>query len=88
LVLADATEEIVGAWARYTEDVMRNTSQASRALLRSRTIPEMMQVRSPLVRDNMQSLLDQSAKVADTASRMVTRPFELLREVNSEQAPR
>jgi phasin protein len=85
--LADAAEEIAGAWARYTEDVMRNTSQASQALLRSRSISEMLQVQVTLVHDNMRSFLDQSARVADTASRMVMRPFEVTREVSTEQAP-
>ena len=40
LALADATEEIVEVWTHYAEDVVRNTSQASQALLRSRSIPE------------------------------------------------
>jgi transposase len=86
LALADATEEIAGAWARYGEDVMRNTSEASRALLRSRTMSEMMQVQVAFVHDNMQSFLNQSARLTDTASRIVTRPFEVLREVSAEQS--
>ena len=87
LALADATEEIAGAWARYGEDVMRNTSEASRALLRSRTMSEMMQVQVAFVHDYMQSFLDQSARLTDTATRIVTRPFEVLREVSTEQSP-
>jgi hypothetical protein len=87
LALADATEEIAGAWARYAEDVMRNTSEASRALLRSRTVSEMVQVQVAFVHDNMQSFLDQSARLTETGSRIVTRPFEVLREVSAEQSP-
>jgi hypothetical protein len=87
LALADATKEIAGAWARYSEDVMRNTSEASRALLRSRTMSEMMQAQVAFVHDNMQSFLDQSARLTETASRIVARPLEVLREVSAEQSP-
>jgi hypothetical protein len=86
--LADTTQEIVGAWARYAEDVMRNTSQASQALLRSRSIPEIMQAQLAFVHDNLRSFLDHSAKLADTASRIATRPFAGLKEVSAEQVPR
>ena len=88
LALADATEEVVEVWAHYAEDVMRNTSQASRALSRSCNIFDMMQVQIALVHDNMRSFLDQSAKLADAASRMMTHPFEVFREVRAEQTPR
>src|SRR5215831_12161003 len=73
LALADTTEQIVEVWTHYAEDVMRNTSQASRALLRCRSIPEMMQAQVAFVHDNLQSFLDHSAKLADTAARMATR---------------
>jgi hypothetical protein len=86
--LVDATKEIIGAWASYVADVMRNTSQASEALLRSRTIPEIMQAQVALMRDNVQSFLDQSAKLAETTSRIATRPFEALKEESAERAPR
>jgi predicted RNase H-like HicB family nuclease len=59
--LADATQEIVGALTGYVEDVIRNTSQAREALLSSRSMSEMMQVQANLVRDNLQSFLDQNA---------------------------
>jgi hypothetical protein len=88
LALADATEEIVEVWTHYAEDVMRNTSQASQALLRSRSIPEVVQAQAAFVCDNLQSFLDHSAKIADTAGRIATRPLEVLREVSAEQAQR
>jgi Phasin protein len=74
--LADATRDVLSAWAHYTEDVMRNTSQATDALLRSSTFSEMMQVQANLVHDNMQSFLNHSAKLADTARQLAMRPFE------------
>jgi hypothetical protein len=86
--LADATEEIVEVWTHYAEDVMRNTSQASQALSRSYNIFDIMQVQIALVHDNMRSFLDQSAKLVATASRMVTQPLEVVREISSQQAPR
>jgi hypothetical protein len=88
LALADATEEIVEVWTHYAEDLMRNTSQASQALSRSCNIFDVMQVQIALVHDSMRSFLDQSAKLADTTSRLVTRPFEVLREERTEQASR
>jgi len=38
--LAECTQEITAAWARYAEEVMRHTSEASQALLRARTFTE------------------------------------------------
>jgi hypothetical protein len=84
--LADATQDAVSAWARYAEDVMRNTSHATEALLRSRTFAEMMQVQADLVHNNMQSFLNHSTKLADSASRVAMRPFEALREISAEEA--
>jgi hypothetical protein len=84
--LADATQDAVSAWARYAEDVMRNTSYATEALLRSHTFAEMMQVQADLVHNNLQSFLNHSTKLAASASRMAMRPFEALREISAEEA--
>ena len=51
---------------------MRHTSEASQALLRARTFSEMLEVQAKLLRDNMQSYLDQTAKIAEIASRMAS----------------
>ncbi len=63
--VADCAQEITAAWARYAEEVMRHTSEASRALLRARTFNEMLEVQAKLLRDNMQAFLDQSVRVAE-----------------------
>jgi hypothetical protein len=78
--VTECAQEITTAWARYAEEVMRHTTEASRALLRARTFSEMLEVQAKLLRDNMQAFLDQSVKVAESASRMATRPLEALRE--------
>jgi hypothetical protein len=83
--LAQATQEIVGAWTGYVEDVIRNTSQAREALVRSRSMSEMMRVQANLVRDNLQSFLNQNAKLADSASRVAIRPLEILRDITAER---
>jgi hypothetical protein len=85
---AESAQEITTAWAHYAEEVMRHTSEASRALLRARTFSEMLEVQAKLLRDNMQAFLDQSAKIAEAASRMATRPLEALKEAGSEQIRR
>jgi hypothetical protein len=61
---------------------MRHTSEATQALLRARTFSEMLEVQAKLLRDNMQSFLDQSAKIAEIASRMATRPLDALTEAS------
>jgi hypothetical protein len=84
--VAECAQEITAAWARYAEEVMRHTSQASQALLRARTFNEMLEVQAKLLRDNMQAFLDQSVRIAESASRMATRPLEAVKEASSEQA--
>jgi len=84
--VADCAQEIRAAGARYGEEVVRHTSEASRALLRARTFNEMLEVQAKLLRDNMQAFLDQSARIAESASRMATRPLEALKEASSEQS--
>jgi hypothetical protein len=77
--LANGAREITEAWARYTEDVMRQTSEASQALLRARSFTEVLEVQGNLLRNNLQAFLEQSARIAEATSRMATRPFEALR---------
>jgi hypothetical protein len=78
--VTECAREITAAWARYAEEVMQHTTEASRALLRARTFSEMLEVQAKLLRDNMQAFLDQSVRVAESASRMATRPLETLSE--------
>ena len=80
--IASDAQEIAAAWTRYAEEVMRHTSEASQAMLRARNFSEMLEVQAKLLRDNMQSFLDQSAKIAETASRMATRPLDALKEAS------
>src|ERR1700757_4808879 len=82
--VASDAQEITAAWARYAEEVMRHTSEASQALLRARTFAEMLEVQAKLLRENMQSLVDQSARIAEAAGRMATRPFNALNETSGE----
>jgi hypothetical protein len=84
--IAEYAQEISTAWARYAEDIMRHTSEASRRLLRARSLSEVLEVQARLLGDNMQSFLDHSAKFAAAASRMAARPLEATREAGAEQA--
>jgi hypothetical protein len=86
--MADCGQEITAAWARYAEEVMRHSTEASRALLRSRRFSEILEVQTQLWRDNMQAFLDQSLKVAEAASRMASRPFEAVKETAAGKARR
>jgi hypothetical protein len=84
--IAGDTQEITAAWARYAKEVVRHTSEASQALLHARTFKEMLEVQAKLRRDTMQSFYDQAVKIAETASRMATRPHDALKEASVEQA--
>jgi hypothetical protein len=54
-------------------------------LLRARTLAEMLEVKAKLLRDNMQSFVDQSARIAEAAGRMATRPFNAVEDVSGVQ---
>ena len=82
--IASDAQEIAAAWTRYAEEVMRHTSEASQALLRARTFTEMLEVQAKLLRDNMQSFVDQSARIAEAAGRMAMHPFNALKETRGE----
>lgn len=86
--VAGSAQEITAAWARYAEEVMRNTSEASQALLRARSVTDMLEVQAKLLRNNMQAFLDQTVAIAEAASRMATRPFEALKNAGTEEARR
>ena len=80
--LADGAQEITAAWARYAEEVMRHISEASQALLRAQNFTEILEVQANLLCKNMQTFMEQSARMADAANRMGTRPFEALRQTS------
>ena len=86
--VAGSAQEITAAWARYAEEVMRHTSEASQALLRARSFTEMLEVQAKLLRNNMQAFLDQTVTIAEAASRMATGPFEALKNTGTDEARR
>jgi hypothetical protein len=65
---------------------MRHTSEASQALLRAGTFEEILDVQAKLQRAITQSFHEQMVKIAETASRMATRPNDALKEATAEQA--
>ena len=83
--IAECTQEITAAWTRYAEEVMRHTSEASQALLRARTFTEIMELQAKLLRENMQAFLDQSVRLAESASRIATRPLQELKAASTER---
>ena len=86
--VADCAQEIITAWSRYAEEVMRRSSEASRALLRSRNFNEILEVQSQLLRDYMQAFLDQSLKIAEAANRMTSRPLETISQAAADKVRR
>ena len=86
LAFARDTREIATAWSRYRQDVMRHTTGASQALLRAGTFNEILEVQAKLLRGITQSFHEQMVKIAETASRMATRPNDALKEATAEQA--
>jgi hypothetical protein len=86
--LSEGMQEITTAWAHCAEDVMRQTAEASRALMSCRSFSEMLEVQTRLLRSNLQAFLDQSTKIADIAGRMAARPFEAIKPAGSDHTRR
>ena len=84
--IAGDTQAIAVAWVGCAEEVVRHTSEASQARLRAHMFKEMMEGQAKLRRDSMQSFHDQIVEIAETASRMATRPHDALKEASIEQA--
>ena len=72
----NTAQGIADAWAHYAEDIMRNTSEATQALLRARTLPDLLGAHSNLLRNNMQAFLQQTARLAQVATRMASGLFD------------
>ena len=86
--VADCAQEITAAWARYAEEIMRHSTEASRSLLRCRSFSEIMEIQTRLLRDNLEAFLNQSLKAAEAASRMASRPFETIKETVGDKVGR
>ncbi len=86
--LAEGAQDIANAWAHYAEEVMRQTTEASRALIGCRSLTDMFEIQSRLLRGNLQAFLDQSSKIAEIAGRVATRPFEAMKQANEDQRSR
>ena len=61
-------------------ELHEQATEASRALIECRSLTEMFEIQSRLLRGNLQAFLDQSSKIAEIAGRMATRPFEALKQ--------
>jgi hypothetical protein len=86
--LAEGMQEVTSAWAHYAEEVMRQTSEASRAWMGCRSLTEMFEIQSKLLRGNLQAFLDQSGKIAEIAGRMAMRPLEAVKQASETRAER
>ncbi len=80
--LAEGMQEFTRAWTDYAEEIMSQTSEASRALISCRSLGEMYEIQARLLRGNMQAFLDQSGKVAEITVRLASRPFDAWKEVS------
>lgn len=85
---AEGMKDLTDVWAKYAEEVMRQTSEASRALISCRSLTEMFEIQSRLIRGNLEAFLDQSGKMAEIAGRMVSRPFEALKQASEARTDR
>lgn len=83
--VTQGVQDIATAWARYGEEVMRQTADAGRALMTCRSLPEMIEVQAQLLRGNLQAFLDQSSKIAEIAGRIAARPFDATRQAGSDR---
>lgn len=83
--MTQGMQDLAAAWVHYGEEVMRQTADASRALMSCRSLPEMIEVQARLLRGNLQAFLDQSTKISEIAGRIAARPFEAVREAGAGQ---
>lgn len=86
--LAEGMQDIINAWSRFAEEVMRQTSEASRALIGCRSLTEMFEIQSRLLRGSLQAFFDQSSKIAEITGRMATRPFEAMQRASDARRDR
>jgi hypothetical protein len=77
---ADATQETVGAWACYAQDLLHNSSEARAA----HSFTAIMQVQADLMRRNLQSCLSHWSRLTHIATQLELRPLETFREANAE----
>ena len=70
------------------KSVVRQTSEASRALIGCRSLTEMFEIQAQLLRGNMQAFLDQSGRITEIAGRMASRPFEALKQASDARSER
>jgi hypothetical protein len=81
--LTQGVQDITTAWAHYAEEVMRQTADASRALMSCRSLPEMVEIQARLWRGNLQAFLDQSTRIAEIAGRISSRPFDAMKQAST-----
>ncbi|MBV8521678.1 MAG: hypothetical protein JOY71_06040 [Acetobacteraceae bacterium] len=74
-VFADHTQETVGVWACYAQDLLHNGSEAGEALFRACSLTAMMQVQATLMYGNLQAFLRHWSRLSDIATRVGLRPF-------------
>ena len=81
--IARDTREIATAWSRYYQDLVRHTSEAGQTLSHATNINEMLEAQAKLMRGATQLLHDTMVALAETASRMTTRPHDALQDASS-----
>jgi phasin family protein len=82
-VLAQGLQDITRAWLSITQDGVQRTLDGFNALARARSVQEFVTLQSDLVRDNFETMVngsrrvaELSAQVAEEATQTVTRQVE------------
>jgi hypothetical protein len=83
LAIVHDRREIATAWSRYRRDLVRHTSVARKALLRARTLNEILEVRAEWLRGTAQSFDDKIVRIAETASRTATHPHDAQKDATT-----
>lgn len=86
LAIARNTREIATAWSTYHRDVARQASEAGLALLRARSLKEMLEVQTNLLCGTMRSFRGRMEKIAEAASQIARRPPDALNAASVQQA--
>lgn len=69
--LAQGLQDFGRIWVEFAQDTMKQSIEATETLLRCRTFGDIMQVQSEYMRNSLDTVLDQSARMSDISARII-----------------
>ena len=63
-------QDVGRTWIEYLQDTARQNMEATEAMLRCRTLGELMQAQSLYMRQSLDCMLEKSARISDISARL------------------